>query len=53
MIYLAAVLILSWLLVGGYLVFMLMRQRALEKALQRLQEQWKEERRARGDSQSS
>ena len=53
MIYLAAVLILLWLLVGGYLVFMLTRQRALERALQRLQEQQEEERRSRGEPQSS
>jgi CcmD family protein len=53
MIYLAAVLILLWLLVGGYLVFMLTRQRALEKELQSLQEQWQEEKRTRGESPSS
>ena len=33
MIYLAAVLVLLWLLVGGYLVFMLKRQQTLEKDL--------------------
>ena len=38
MIYLASVLILLWLLVGGYLVFMLVRQRTLERALQSLEE---------------
>lgn len=53
MIYLAAVLILLWLLVGGYLAFMLTRQRALEKELQSLREQWREERSARGESISS
>lgn len=38
MIYLASVLILLWLFVGGYLVFMLARQRTLEKALRSLEE---------------
>ncbi|MDE0312899.1 MAG: hypothetical protein OXI52_11600 [Caldilineaceae bacterium] len=38
MIYLASVLILLWLLVGGYLVFMLVRQRTMEKALRSLEE---------------
>ncbi len=47
MIYLAAVLILLWLLVGGYLAFMLIRQRALEKELQNLREQWQEDRHTR------
>lgn len=44
MIYLAAVLILLWLLVGAYMVFMLTRQRWLERELQNLQEQMQEER---------
>ena len=47
MIYLASVLILLWLLVGGYLVFMLTRQRALERELQSLQERLEEEGRRR------
>ena len=38
MIYLAAVLIVLWLFVGGYLVFMLFRQRTMEKALHSLEE---------------
>lgn len=38
MIYLASVLILLWLFVGGYLVFMLFRQQAMEKALRSLEE---------------
>ena len=38
MIYLASALILLWLLVGGYLLFMLVRQRTLERALQSLEE---------------
>ncbi|MCY3993663.1 MAG: hypothetical protein OXF50_20755 [Caldilineaceae bacterium] len=38
MIYLASVLILLWLFVGGYLVFMLVRQRTMEKALRSLEE---------------
>lgn len=52
MIYLASVLILLWLLVGGYLVFLLNRQRALEKSLRSLRQQWEEER-GQGDSGSS
>lgn len=52
MIYLAAVLVLLWLLVGGYLVFMLKRQQALEKDLQRLQQQWEEEIKRNGSSSS-
>ncbi len=52
MIYLAAVLILLWLLVGGYLVFMLKRQQALERDLQSLQQQLEEEN-ARDESNSS
>ena len=47
MMYLASVLILLWLLVGGYLVFMLTRQRALERELQSLQERLEEEGRRR------
>jgi CcmD family protein len=47
MMYLAAVLILLWLLVGGYLVFMLTRQRALERELQSLQEKLEEKGRRR------
>ena len=47
MIYLASVLILLWLLVGGYLVFMLTRQRALERELQSMQERLEEEGRRR------
>ncbi|MCY3708192.1 MAG: CcmD family protein [Caldilineaceae bacterium] len=39
MIYLASALILMWLFVGGYLLFMLVRQRALEKELRSLEEQ--------------
>ena len=38
MIYLASVLILIWLFVGGYLLFMVTRQRALEKELRSLEE---------------
>ena len=52
MIYLAAVLVLLWLLVGGYLVFMLKRQQALEKDLHRLQQQL-EEKNMRDGSNSS
>ena len=47
MMYLASVLILLWLLVGGYLVFMHTRQRALERELQSLQERSEEEERRR------
>lgn len=39
MIYLAFALILMWLLVGGYLLYMLARQRALEQELRSLEEQ--------------
>jgi len=42
-IFLTAVLVLLWLLVGGYLIYMLTRQRALERELQSLQERLKEE----------
>ena len=38
MIYLASVLILLWLLVGGYLMYMVARQRTLEKELRSLEE---------------
>ncbi len=38
MIYLASVLIVLWLLVGGYLLYMLARQRTLEKELRSLEE---------------
>jgi hypothetical protein len=47
MIFLATVLVLLWLLVGGYLVFMLIRQRALERDLQSLQERLEAEGRRR------
>ena len=47
MIFLASVLILLWLLVGGYLVFMLIRQRALARDLQSLQERLEAEGRRR------
>lgn len=43
MIYLTAVLVLLWLLIGGYLIYMLTRQRALERELQSLQERLEEE----------
>ena len=43
MIFLTAVLVLLWLLVGGYLIYMLTRQRALERELQSLQERLEEE----------
>ncbi|MCY4081504.1 MAG: hypothetical protein OXF54_14770 [Caldilineaceae bacterium] len=42
MIYLASVLILLWFFVGGYLVFMLVRQRTMEKALQSMEEKLQE-----------
>ena len=38
MIYLASALILLWLFVGGYLVYMLVRQRTLESQLRSLEE---------------
>jgi CcmD family protein len=47
MIFLATVLVLLWLLVGGYLVYMLTRQRALERELHSLQERLEEEGRRR------
>ncbi len=43
MIFLTAVLVLLWLLIGGYLIYMLTRQRALERELQSLQERLEEE----------
>lgn len=42
MTYLAAVLILLWLFVGGYLLFMLTRQRALKRELRSLERNYKE-----------
>lgn len=39
MIYLASALILMWLIVGGYLLYMLARQSALEKELRSLEVQ--------------
>ena len=42
MIYLASALIIMWLFVGGYLLFMLARQRTLEKALRSLEERSQE-----------
>ena len=43
MIYLTVVVALLWFLVGGYLIYMLTRQRALERELQSLQERLEEE----------
>lgn len=45
MIYLAAALIILWLSVGAFVVYMLIRQRALEKEVQMLEEQFQAERR--------
>ena len=45
MIYLAAALIILWLAVGLFVVYMLVRQRALEKDVQMLEEQFQAERR--------
>ncbi len=45
MIYLAAALIILWLSVGAFVVYMLLRQRALEKEVQMLEEQFQAERR--------
>ncbi len=45
MIYLAAALIILWLSVGVFVVYMLVRQRALEKEVQMLEEQFQAERR--------
>ena len=39
MIYLAAALIILWLIVGLFVVYMLIRQRSLEKEVQMLEEQ--------------
>jgi hypothetical protein len=39
MIYLAASLIILWLSVGAFVVYMLIRQRSLEKDVQMLEEQ--------------
>jgi len=39
MIYLAAALIILWLAVGAFVVYMLVRQRALEKDVEMLEEQ--------------
>ncbi|RME65969.1 MAG: CcmD family protein [Caldilineae bacterium] len=44
MIYLAAAYIILWLLVGGFVIYMLMRQRALEQELQTLEELMEEQR---------
>lgn len=45
MIYLAAAYIILWLLVGGFVVYMLMRQRSLEQELQTLEELMEEQQR--------
>lgn len=45
MIYLAAALIILWLSVGVFIVYMLIRQRALEKEVQMLEEQFQADRR--------
>jgi len=42
MIYLASVLILLWLIVGGYLLYMVARQRSLENELRSLEEALKD-----------
>ena len=39
MIYLAAALMILWLSVGAFVVYMLVRQRSLEKDVQMLEEQ--------------
>jgi CcmD family protein len=39
MIYLAAALIILWLSVGAFVVYMLVRQRALEREVEMLEEQ--------------
>lgn len=44
MIYLTVALVLLWLLVGGYLVFMLIRQRSLERELSTLEEEFQDRR---------
>jgi len=40
MTYLAAALIILWLTVGAFVVYMLVRQRALEKDVEMLEEQF-------------
>ncbi|MBX3051209.1 MAG: hypothetical protein KF753_07050 [Caldilineaceae bacterium] len=45
MIYLAAALIILWLSVGAFVVYMLVRQRSLEKDVQMLEEQLQADRR--------
>lgn len=40
MTFLAAALIILWLSVGAFVVYMLMRQRSLEKDVQMLEEQF-------------
>lgn len=40
MTYLAAALIILWLTVGAFVVYMLIRQRALEKDVEMLEEQF-------------
>lgn len=47
MIYLTAAFVLLWLLVVGYVAFLLARQRALERELRSLQEQLEEDRQRR------
>ena len=39
MTYLAAALIILWLIVGAFVVYMLVRQRSLEKDVEMLEEQ--------------
>ena len=43
MVYLAAVVILMWLLLGACMAFMALRQRSLERELRRVQERLREE----------
>jgi len=45
MIYLAAALMILWLSVGAFVVYMLIRQRSLEKDVQMLEEQFEAEQR--------
>lgn len=45
MTYLAAALIILWLSVGAFVVYMLIRQRSLEKDVQMLEEQLQSQRR--------
>lgn len=47
MTYLAAALIVLWLLVTGLVVYMTLRQRALEQELRLLEEELEERQRAR------